>query len=110
MRNGRLRATTGFDVVADVDVVLICVPTPLDKNKQPDTSYIDHVMEQSAPHLHAGQLVVLESTTYPGTTEEVIQPLIEARGLTIGTDIHLAFSPERSIRATRPTRRATPPR
>ncbi|MCD5416865.1 nucleotide sugar dehydrogenase [Candidatus Bipolaricaulota bacterium] len=95
MRNGRLRATTGFDVVADVDVVLICVPTPLDKNKQPDTSYIDHVMEQSAPHLHAGQLVVLESTTYPGTTEEVIQPLIEARGLTIGTDIHLAFSPER---------------
>ncbi len=95
VRDGRLRATSEFDAVADVDVVLICVPTPLDKNKQPDTSYIDHVMGQSAPHLHAGQLIVLESTTYPGTTEEIIQPLVEVRGLTIGTDIHLAFSPER---------------
>jgi UDP-N-acetyl-D-glucosamine dehydrogenase len=92
---GRLRATEGFEVVADADVVAVCVPTPLDKNKQPDTSYIEHVLERSTPHLRPGQLIVLESTTYPGTTEEVIQPRLEARGLTVGEDVFLAFSPER---------------
>jgi UDP-N-acetyl-D-glucosamine dehydrogenase len=92
---GRLRATADFGVVADADVIAICVPTPLDKNKQPDTSYIEHVIEQSLPHIHPGQLIVLESTTYPGTTEEVIQPRIESRGLTVGSDVFLAFSPER---------------
>ena len=80
VRNGRLRATTEFDVVADVDILSICVPTPLDKNKQPDTSYIDHIIEQSAPHLHAGQLIVLESTTYPGTTERICCKLIRPAG------------------------------
>jgi UDP-N-acetyl-D-glucosamine dehydrogenase len=95
VRDSRLRATSGFDAVADVDVVLICVPTPLDKNKQPDTRYIVHVLEESLPHLKQGQLIVLESTTYPGTTEEIIQPRIEALGFTIGEDIFLAFSPER---------------
>ncbi len=93
--SGQLRATTDFEAVKDADVITICVPTPLDKNKQPDTSYIEHVVEQSLPHLKKGQLVVLESTTYPGTTEEVIQPRLESRGFVVGEDIFLAFSPER---------------
>ncbi|MBN1858119.1 nucleotide sugar dehydrogenase [Candidatus Bipolaricaulota bacterium] len=93
--DGRLRATSSFEPVAEADVVTICVPTPLDRHKQPDTSYIERVVEASLPHLHAGQLVVLESTTYPGTTEEVIRPRIESLGLKVGEDIFLAFSPER---------------
>ena len=92
---GKLRAVQEFEVIDEVDVVTICVPTPLDKNKQPDTSYIEAVVDRSLPHLHRGQLIVLESTTYPGTTEEVIKPRIEARGLRVGEDIFLAFSPER---------------
>ncbi|MCK4394343.1 nucleotide sugar dehydrogenase [Candidatus Bipolaricaulota bacterium] len=95
VKAGKLCATQDFSIVADVDVVTICVPTPLDKNKQPDTSYIEGVVDQSLPYVHAGQLVVLESTTYPGTTEEVIKPRIEERGFTVGKDIFLAFSPER---------------
>jgi len=71
---GRLKAVQDFSVIGGVDVLMICVPTPLDRNKQPDTSYIEGVVELSLPHLHPGQLVVLESTTYPGTTEEVILP------------------------------------
>lgn len=93
--SGNLRATSDFATVADADVVAICVPTPLDKNKQPDTSYIEHVVEESLPYLHSGQLIVLESTTYPGTTEEIIRPRVESRGHEIGEDIFLAFSPER---------------
>jgi len=92
---GKLRATEDFSIIADVDVITICVPTPLDKNKQPDTSYIEGVVEQSLPYLHKGQLVVLESTTYPGTTEEIILPQIESHGFKVGEDIFLAFSPER---------------
>jgi len=95
VKDGKLQATQDFSVIANVDVVTICVPTPLDKNKQPDTSYIEYVVEQSVPYLHPGQLMVLESTTYPGTTEEVIQPQIEGQGFTIGQDFFLAFSPER---------------
>ncbi len=95
VRAGRLRATQDFSVVADVDVVTICVPTPLDKNKQPDTSYIEYVVEQSLPYIHKGQLVVLESTTYPGTTEEIIGLRLKERGFVIGRDVLLAFSPER---------------
>ncbi len=95
VRSGKLRATQDFSVVADVDVVTICVPTPLDRNKQPDTSYIEYVVEQSLPFLRRGQLIVLESTTYPGTTEEIIQRQVEARGLVVGRDVFLAFSPER---------------
>jgi UDP-N-acetyl-D-glucosamine dehydrogenase len=95
VRAGRLRATQDFSVVADVDVVTICVPTPLDKNKQPDTSYIEFVVEQSLPYIHPGQLVVLESTTYPGTTEEIIQSRLEERGFVVGRDVFVAFSPER---------------
>jgi len=93
--SGLLHATQEFDAIAQADVVTICVPTPLDKNKQPDTKYIRHVIDQSLPYLHAGQLIVLESTSYPGTTEEVIQPRLESRGFTIGEDMFLAFSPER---------------
>jgi len=92
---GRLTAVQDFSVIGGVDILMICVPTPLDRNKQPDTSYIEGVVELSLPHLHPGQLVVLESTTYPGTTEEVILPRIESRGMKVGQDIYLAFSPER---------------
>jgi len=92
---GRLRACSEFDVVAQSDVVTICVPTPLGPNKQPNTSYIEAVVDHSLPHLHRGQLMVLESTSYPGTTEEIIAPRVRKRGFTIGSDFFLAFSPER---------------
>lgn len=95
VNEGKLSAAQDFSVIGDVDVITICVPTPLDKNKQPDTSYIEGVIEQSLPFIHAGQLIVLESTTYPGTTEEVILPRIASRGLKVGEDVFLAFSPER---------------
>ena len=92
---GRLSASTAFDAAAGSDALIICVPTPLRKTKEPDISYILSAVESLLPHLRAGQLMVLESTTYPGTTEEVVQPRIEAKGLVIGHDFHLAFSPER---------------
>jgi UDP-N-acetyl-D-glucosamine dehydrogenase len=92
---GRLTATTDFSVVAGLDTINICVPTPLRKTKDPDMSYIVSAVEAIAAHLHPGMLVVLESTTYPGTTEEVVQPLLERAGLKAGVDFFLAFSPER---------------
>ena len=92
---GRLHATTDFAVVARLDTINICVPTPLRKTKDPDMSFIVSAVEQIAKHLHAGMLVVLESTTYPGTTEELVKPMLEAGGLRAGTDFFLAFSPER---------------
>lgn len=92
---GRLRATTDFAVCASLDTVNICVPTPLRKTKDPDMSYIVSAVEQIAKHLHPGMLVVLESTTYPGTTEELVKPMLEAGGLVAGVDFYLAFSPER---------------
>ena len=95
LADGRLSATTDFSVVAGLDTVNICVPTPLRKTKEPDLSYIVSAVEAILPHLHPGMLVVLESTTYPGTTEEVVQPLLESGGLKAGTDFFLAFSPER---------------
>jgi UDP-N-acetyl-D-glucosamine dehydrogenase len=95
VKEGKLRATQDFSVVAEANVLTICVPTPLDKNKQPDTSYIENVVDKSLPYIHSDQLVILESTTYPGTTEEVILPRIESRGFEVGKDIFLAFSPER---------------
>ena len=94
-RSGTLRATTDFSVVQELDTINICVPTPLRKTKDPDMSYIVSAVESIAVHLHPGMLIVLESTTYPGTTEEVVQPLLEATGLKAGTDFFLAFSPER---------------
>ena len=95
VRGGRLRATAEFDIVSEADVLAVCVPTPLDKNKQPDTSHIEHVVRQSLPHIRPGQLIVLESTTYPGTTEEIIQPQVESREFSVGEDVFLAYSPER---------------
>jgi UDP-N-acetyl-D-glucosamine dehydrogenase len=92
---GRLSATTAFDDLDEVDVLIICVPTPLRKSKDPDMSFILSAVGNLLPRLRPGQLMVLESTTYPGTTEEVIQPELEARGLVVGGDFFLAFSPER---------------
>jgi UDP-N-acetyl-D-glucosamine dehydrogenase len=92
---GKLDATTDFAVVKELDTINICVPTPLRKTKDPDMSYIVSAVEAIAKHLHPGLLVVLESTTYPGTTDEVVQPLLEATGLKAGQDFFIAFSPER---------------
>jgi UDP-N-acetyl-D-glucosamine dehydrogenase len=94
-RAGKLDATTDFAIVKELDTINICVPTPLRKTKDPDMSYIVSAVEATAGHLHPGMLIILESTTYPGTTEEVVQPLLEAAGLKAGVDFFLAFSPER---------------
>jgi UDP-N-acetyl-D-glucosamine dehydrogenase len=91
----RLSATVDPSVVADLDTINICVPTPLRKTKDPDLSYVVSAVEMIADHLRPGMLVILESTTYPGTTEEVVQPILERRGLKAGEDFFLAFSPER---------------
>jgi len=95
VQTGRLRATADFAVLRDLDTVNICVPTPLRKTKDPDMSYIDAACRDIARHLHPGTLVILESTTYPGTTEEFVLPLLEKSGLKVGRDFFLCFSPER---------------
>jgi UDP-N-acetyl-D-glucosamine dehydrogenase len=92
---GRLKATTCFDRIDDLDTLNICVPTPLRKTKDPDLSYIVAVAEEIAPRLRPGMLVILESTTYPGTTDELVLPILERSGLKAGQDFFLAFSPER---------------
>ncbi len=93
--SGRFSATADFALLADVDAVLICVPTPLMGKREPDLTYVVATTEMIARHLHRDMLVVLESTTYPGTTTEVVQPILETSGLKIGSDVLLAFSPER---------------
>jgi UDP-N-acetyl-D-glucosamine dehydrogenase len=92
---GRLHFTSDFSVLEEVDALSICVPTPLRKTHDPDISYIVSATSQIKAHLHPGQLVVLESTSYPGTTDEVVLPELEATGLQVGKDFFLAFSPER---------------
>jgi UDP-N-acetyl-D-glucosamine dehydrogenase len=92
---GRLTATTDYNALKEVDVIFICVPTPFDSMKAPDLTYVRQAATGIAPRLRAGQLVVLQSTTYPGTTEEIVQPILEATGLVAGQDFFLAFSPER---------------
>jgi UDP-N-acetyl-D-glucosamine dehydrogenase len=92
---GRLSATTTFDAVADLDTINICVPTPLGKAKDPDLSFVVAAAEEVAKRLHPGMLIVLESTTYPGTTDELVLPILERTGLKVGRDFFLAFSPER---------------
>jgi len=92
---GKLKATTDFDIIKECDVVTICVPTPLDKFKQPDVSYIISTSKEVSKRLHKEMLIVLESTTYPGTTEEIVLPILSKSGLKIGDDFYLAFSPER---------------
>jgi UDP-N-acetyl-D-glucosamine dehydrogenase len=94
-QTGKLEATADFGIVRELDSINICVPTPLRKTKDPDMSYIVSAVEAIAKHLHPGMLIILESTTYPGTTEEVVQPLLEETGLKAGVDFFLAFSPER---------------
>lgn len=93
--DGLLTATTCPQVLADADAIIICVPTPLRKTREPDISAIVAASERIASHLRPGSLVVLESTTYPGTTEEVLLPMFQAGGMKVGTDFFLAFSPER---------------
>lgn len=92
---GLLCATTNFTDVTKCDAVLIAVPTPLNRNREPDMSFIVNTCEALVPHLRRGQLIVLESTTYPGTTEEVMVPILEKSGLKVDKDIYVAFSPER---------------
>ncbi|MGO4388494.1 nucleotide sugar dehydrogenase [Microvirga sp. 2YAF29] len=91
----RLEATTDFTRLGEPDAILICVPTPLTKHREPDLSYVENTARTIAATLRKGQLIALESTTYPGTTDEVLKPIFEATGLKSGQDFFLAFSPER---------------
>jgi UDP-N-acetyl-D-glucosamine dehydrogenase len=93
--SGRFSATEDFSRLVDVDYIIICVPTPLDLHKEPDLSYVVNTTREVAKRLRKGQLVILESTTYPGTTEEVMLPILEVNGLKAGKDFYLAYSPER---------------
>ncbi|MHB8107506.1 MAG: nucleotide sugar dehydrogenase [Candidatus Cryosericum sp.] len=95
VKSGVLKASTEFSALKDCDAVIVCVPTPLTINKAPDVSYIENVSRALVLYLHKGELVVLESTTYPGTTDEVMLPILESSGLNAGADFYLAFSPER---------------
>jgi len=92
---GRLKATIDFDELTKCDVVSICVPTPLNKFKQPDLTFVVNTTKEISKRLHRDMLIILESTTYPGTTEEVVLPILEETGLKVGEDFYLAFSPER---------------
>ncbi|MBV9136096.1 MAG: nucleotide sugar dehydrogenase [Hyphomicrobiales bacterium] len=92
---GRFKASTDFALLSEADAILICVPTPLTRHREPDLTYVESTARAVAERLRPGQLVVLESTTYPGTTEEVVKPILEATGLRSGVDFFLAFSPER---------------
>jgi UDP-N-acetyl-D-glucosamine dehydrogenase len=93
--SGRVSATTDYDALKDVDAILIALPTPLSSQREPDLSVVKGAVAEIAPRLRKGQLVVLESTTYPGTTRECLQPILERSGLKAGEDFNLAFSPER---------------
>ncbi len=95
VKAGLLTATTDFSVIADLDTINICVPTPLRKTKDPDMSYIVNACEEIAKYFHAGMLIILESTTYPGTTDELVRPILERGELKAGEDFFLCFSPER---------------
>lgn len=95
VKSGKLRATTDYSLAASADAVSICVPTPLDDHQQPDTSYIVSTANSLVPYMHTDMLIVLESTTYPGCTEELLKPILEESGLKCGKDFYLAFSPER---------------
>jgi UDP-N-acetyl-D-glucosamine dehydrogenase len=92
---GLLQATTDFSRIGEVDAIIICVPTPLGHHMEPDLSYVTGTMDSISPHLRQGQVISLESTTYPGTTEEEARPRVEQRGLEIGRDVFLVYSPER---------------
>ncbi len=93
--SGRLRATSDFGGLVDMDAILICVPTPLARGREPDLRFVEQTAREVAKHLRPGQLIVLESTTYPGTSRDVLKPILEAGGLKSGDDFFLAYSPER---------------
>ena len=95
VESGKLRATTDFSIIGELDTIDICVPTPLRKTKDPDMSFVVAATDAIAQYLHPGLLVMLESTTYPGTTEELVLPKLQAGGLKVGEDFFLCFSPER---------------
>lgn len=95
IKEGKLQATTNYEMISQVDAVAICVPTPLDQHMQPDTSYVESSANEISKYAHEGMLVVLESTTYPGTTEEIVKPAMEKAGLTVGENVFVAYSPER---------------
>src|SRR6202162_857424 len=95
VESGRLRATTDFSAIAELDTVNICVPTPLRKTKDPDMSYIVSACQEIAKYLHPGMLVILESTTYPGTTDELVLPMLQRPDMRVGEELFLCFSPER---------------
>jgi UDP-N-acetyl-D-glucosamine dehydrogenase len=95
IEEGKLQATTDFDVIAELDTINICVPTPLRKTKDPDMSYIVSACKEIAQCFHPGMLAILESTTYPGTTDEVVLPMLSSSGMQVGCDFFLCFSPER---------------
>jgi len=95
VRDKKIVATTDYRLIKEVDAVAICVPTPLDKYQQPNTQYVEASTRDIARNLHKGMLVILESTTYPGTTEEIVKPILEETGMVCGRDFFLAFSPER---------------
>ena len=95
VRTGKLSATGDFDAVREADCVCICVPTPLRKTREPDLSCVMAAVDEVRSTLRPGQLIILESTTYPGSTEEAVLPILESTGLKVGRDFYLAFSPER---------------
>ena len=103
-------ATTKPTVIAEAATVIICVPTPLSTNGGPDLAHVEHAATVTSEHLQPGQLVVLESTTYPGTTEEVLIPILEKSGMRSGSDFYVAFSRNGSIQETKHSASATPPR
>ena len=95
IQSGYLDPTSDFKRITEVDGIILCVPTPLNSHLEPDLSYVESTLEQILPYLKKGQIISLESTTYPGTTTEVVQPIIESGGLRVGESIFLVYSPER---------------
>jgi len=95
LKTKKFKSFNNFDKLKVADIIIICVPTPLDKNKLPDMSYIQNTVQEIKQRLHKNQLIILESTTYPGTTEEIILPQLQDKGLKVGRDFYLAFAPER---------------
>ena len=110
VEGGMLKATTDFSFVKDVDFIAICVPTPLDAHQMPDISYVKSSTEEIAKYLTKGTMVVLESTTYPGTTEELLKPILENSGLKCGEDFFLGFSPERVDPGNKQFKTKNPPK
>ena len=110
VESGMLRATNDFSFVKDVDFIAICVPTPLDEHQQPDISYVRSSAEEIAKYMTKGTMVVLESTTYPGTTEELLKPILETSGLKCGEDFYLGFSPERVDPGNKQFKTKNPPK